>query len=122
MRSQLADRLLEIDLAVLKLDAGLLLEKLGDVTAGDGAEKLALLADADLDADGLAVDLREEVRARLVVEAVLAAGFFAGFRLGDVDVVVRRRSGELARKEEVAGKAVGDVLDVTGAGGAFDLL
>ena len=64
----------------------------------------------------------EDVGARLFVEAVLAAGLFAGLRLGDADVVVIRRGGELAREEVVAGEAVGDVLDVAGAGGAFDFL
>ena len=96
------------------LDAGFGLERLGDVTGGDGAEELALLADADLDADGAPIDLREDVRAGLVVEAVLAAGVLGGLGLGDIDVVIGRRGGELPGQEVVAREAGGDVLNVTG--------
>jgi hypothetical protein len=48
-------------LLVGKLDAGLGLERLRDIAGSHGAEELALLADAYLDTDGAAVDLREKV-------------------------------------------------------------
>jgi hypothetical protein len=62
------------------------------------------------------------VRACLIVEAFLAAGVLGGLGFGDLDVVIGRRGGEFSGQQEVAREAVGDILDVTGTGGALYFL
>jgi hypothetical protein len=120
--AEVPDRLAEVHLLVLQLDAGLRLELLRDVAGGHGAEQLALLADAHLDGDGATLHLREQVNARLIVKPLLAARLLLGAGLGDSDVVVGGGGGQPARQQVVTGEAVGDVLDLADAGGAFDLL
>ena len=80
-----------------------------------------MLADADFDLHCLAVDFREHAIAGFLIDLLLTALLLAGLSLRDVDVVVGRRRGQLAGQEVVAGEAVGDVLDVAGAGRAFYL-
>ncbi len=107
---------------MLQLHAGGLLKRPGDVAGGDGAEQLALLAHAHLDGDSGALHLGHQIGAGLFVQPGLAAGLLLGAGLSDGDVVFGGRGGQPAGKQVVAGEAVGDVLDIAHAGGAFDLL
>ena len=122
MRAQLPDRLPQIHLTMLQLDAGSLLQRLGDVAAGHGAEQLPLLPHPHLDSDGAAFHLGEQVLAGLLVQADLAPGLLLRLGLSYADVVLRGRGGQPTGQQVVASEAAGDVLDLTDAGGAFHFL
>ena len=122
LRADFTDRLAQVNLPVLQLNVRRLLKRLSDVAGGHGAEQLALLTHAHLDGDGLTLHLRHQVLLSLFVELSLAAQLFLGAGGGDGDVVVGGGGGQPARQQVVAGEAVGDVLHLTDAGGALDLL
>src|SRR4051812_35983392 len=108
------DGLLEVDPAAVELEGeALLLEPVGDVAVGHGAEELPFLARAGLEHDGRALELArtaaglEEVTARaLLVELLLF--------LDAPDVARARRVRETLRDQVVASVARLHVDDLAG--------
>src|SRR5437899_2174314 len=98
-----ADRLLELDLALIDLEA-LRGEGFSDVSSGDGAEELIVLAGLAREADSNAV----EERGLLLRGVELGGGLLGEGRANALDgfqVAGGGLDGELVRQQEIAGIA-----------------
>ena len=109
--AQLADRLVEHDLAAVELDAGLRQHGVGDVGGGDRAEELAALAGTRLHLDGLRTELRGDLLRRLAVARLLRLAA-APHRLGLRDDALGRLHRQTTRHQVVARVAVGHLEEV----------
>ena len=106
------DRLLEVDLAAVDLDAAGVLDRVGDVLVGDRAEQATVVAGLLLDReDRLGEQLGVLLRARLRASLLRRARRPRCALRGGVERALRRRLGELARDQVVAQVARGDVDD-----------
>src|SRR5690348_3748551 len=120
MLAQLLDRLFQIDLVPVDLDAVLRLQRGGDVLVRDGAEGLVFGADPQAHDDGLVVDL---IGYRLRLVAILGLALDRrvaqplGLGLGSLPGGHR----QLAAQEEVAAITVRDLLNVPGATEVVDI-
>src|SRR5829696_4578148 len=103
-----ADRLLEVHLALVDLEAAGLLDRVDDVLGGDRAEQAAVVARLMGDREH---GLVEQLRAHLGALRRLGGGAVQGLlvALGGRDGALRGRLGQLARDQVVAEIALGDV-------------
>src|SRR5829696_5199283 len=114
------DRLVQIDQALLDVEA-LRVELLGDVCRGDGAEQLALLADACREGELHFFEPLGQLGGRL--DALVLGGLEAAALLRDALQVARRRFvGEAVGEKEVAGISVLDGDDVSWLAQVLDRL
>ena len=103
------------------VDAVFALQGVGDVLRGDRTERLALIAGLQGEDQGDRIEPRRE-RLGIGMTAVLL-GLHARALLRDtLQLAGARLDGEALGQKEVLGIAIGDVLDVTGAAEAADLL
>src|SRR2546421_11709811 len=111
----------DVDLVPVDVDPVLGLEGDGHILVGDGAERLVLGSDLQTNNNRLVADL---VRQRLSLRPVLrlASAHSRAQTLGLGFDTPKRRHRQLARKQEVATIAVGDLLDVTGLADVVDVL
>src|SRR4051794_30299401 len=106
------DRLVEIDLALLDVEA-LLLQLLRNVSSGDGSEQLAFLTDAGREGERHLLQFRRDLLCR--VPALAFRGLEARALLLDALQVSRRRFvREVVRKKVVPRIAILDLHDVAG--------
>ncbi len=110
VRADVADRLLELDLAAVDSDSAGLADRVGDVLRGDRAEQTAVLAGLLLDRqDGAAEQRSVLLRAVLRVSGGLVSGDLA--RLSGLERASGGRLRQLAGDQEVAQVPRGDVDD-----------
>src|SRR3954469_303840 len=121
VRADVLDRLVEVDLPAVELQAAGVADRIGDVLGGDRPEQAAVLA-------GLLVDgqhgARERRRALLRLLDGLGRGALGARHavLRGLDRALRRRLGQLARDQEVAQVALRDIDDRAALTDALDVL
>ena len=101
----------QVDTVTVNLEAALGLESLSDLGSGDRAEELALVAQTDLDADRLALEL-SSLLIGLSDTNNLALGDVVALLLELLEVALGSLDSDLLREEPVVGETVGNVDDV----------
>ena len=101
----------QVDTVTVNLEAALGLESLGDLGSGDRTEELALVAQTDLDADRLALEL-SSLLVGLSDTNNLALGDVVALLLELLEVALSSLDSDLLREEPVVGETVGNVDDV----------
>jgi hypothetical protein len=96
-------------------------ELFGDVAVGDGAEEATRLTNAGFERDGVALETIGDA-ASLGIELLLAASFLLSERVSALEVIGAGGTGHAAGEEEIACKAVLDVLDIANKRSAFHVL
>src|SRR5438105_4875927 len=109
--TELLERLVQLDLATVELNARLRAHRVGDVGRGHRAEELAALARARPKLDLRAHETRRELICRAAI-ALLARRAVAPHALGLSNDALRCLQREPARDQEVARVAIGDIEQV----------